>query len=69
VRTINAMFKHVALDAKDVAELGNEEALWQRQNGHQPDPETIARDQRRKEERAIRLNSASNDISTRFSDW
>ncbi|MNS54547.1 hypothetical protein D3C72_873460 [compost metagenome] len=63
------MFKHVALDAKDVAELGNEEALWQRQNGHQPDPETIARDQRRKEERAIRLNSASNDISTRFSDW
>ncbi|HOW74176.1 MAG TPA: AAA family ATPase [Phycisphaerae bacterium] len=68
-RTINAMFKHVALDAKDIAELGNEEARTQRQAGHQPTPETVAKDQRRKEERAIRLNSASNDISTRFSDW
>lgn len=63
------MFKHVALDAKDIAELGNEEARTQRQAGHQPTPETVAKDQRRKEERAIRLNSASNDISTRFSDW
>ncbi len=68
-RTINAMFKHVALDAKDITELGNEEARAQRQGGHQPTPETVAKDQRRKEERAIRLNSASNDISTRFSDW
>lgn len=68
-RTINAMFKHVALDAKDIADLGMEEARTQRQNGHQPNPETVAKDQRKKEERAIRLNSASNDISTRFSDW
>jgi len=69
VRTINAMFKHVALDAKDIADLGAEEARAQRQNGQQPNAETVAKDQRRKEERAIRLNSASNDISTRFSDW
>ena len=69
IRTINAMFKHVALDAKDIAELGTEEAIAQRQRGQQPNDETVARDQRRKEERAIRLNSASNDISTRFSDW
>lgn len=68
-RTINAMFKHVALDAKDIAELGAEEARSQRQNGQQPTAEAVAKDQRRKEERAIRLNSASNDISTRFSDW
>lgn len=69
IRTINAMFKHVALDAKDIAELGTEEAIAQRQRGQQPNDETVARDQRRKEERAIRLNSASNDISARFSDW
>lgn len=68
-RTINAMFKHVALDAKDIADLGTEDARAQRQNGQQPNVETVAKDQRRKEERAIRLNSASNDISTRFSDW
>lgn len=68
-RTINAMFKHVALDPKELAELGTEEARAQRQNGHQLNAETVAEDQRRKEERAIRLNSASNDISTRFSDW
>jgi predicted ATPase len=68
-RTINAMFKHVALDAKDIADLGTEEARAQRQSGQQPNAETVAKDQRRKEERAIRLNSASNDISTRFSDW
>lgn len=68
-RTINAMFKHVALDAKDIAELGSEDARVQRQNGQPPSAEAIAKDQRRKEERAIRLNSASNDISTRFSNW
>ena len=69
VRTINAMFKHVALDAKEISDLGAEEARAQRQSGQQPNAETVAKDQRRKEERAIRLNSASNDISTRFSDW
>lgn len=69
VRTINAMFKHVALDAKSIATLGVEEALSQRQGGQQPTAETIANDHRRKEERAIRLSSASNDISKRFSDW
>lgn len=69
LRTVNAMFRHVALDAKDIADLGNEDARGQRQGGQQPTPETVAKDQRRKEERAIRLNSASNDISTRFSDW
>lgn len=69
IRTIGAMFRHVGLDPNDIAELGNEEAQNQRRQGHQPTPEMIANDQRRKEERAIRLNSASLDISAQFSAW
>lgn len=69
VRTINAMFKHVGLDPKEIAQLGNEEAQNVRRSNQQPSPEVVANDQRRKEERAIRLNSASLDISDRFSAW
>lgn len=69
IRTINAMFKHVGLIPNEIAELGNEEAQNSYRNKQQPTPEIIARDQRRKEERAIRLNSASLDISKRFSEW
>lgn len=69
VRTITAMFKHVGLNPIDVAELGKEDAQTSRQNKQQPTPEIIVNDQRRKEERAIRLNSASIDISKRFSAW
>jgi len=69
IRTINAMFKHVGLNPNEIAEMGNEEAQNSRRNNQQPTPEIIARDQRRKEERAIRLNSASLDISKRFSEW
>ena len=69
VRTINAMFKHVGLNATDVAALGDSETRRVREQGYQPTPEQIAADQRRIEERAIKLNSASNDISNRFSDW
>jgi hypothetical protein len=69
VRTINAMFKHAGLDPREIAELGNEEAQNMRRGGQQPAVETIAMDQRHKEERAIRLNSASLDISEKFSAW
>lgn len=69
VRTINAMFRHVGLDPKDISELGAEEAQSTRREGNQPSDEVIADDKRRKEERAIRLNSASRDISERFSAW
>jgi predicted ATPase len=69
VRTISAMFKHVGLDPKEITELGSEQVRDIRQQGNQPTPEQIAFDQRRKEERAIRLSSASNDISERFSAW
>ena len=69
VRTISAMFKHVGLDPKEVAELGAEEARDTHREGNKPSPDVIAKDQRRKAERAIRLNSASIGISERFSAW
>jgi hypothetical protein len=69
VRTINAMFKHVGLDPKEIADLGAEQSRNMRLQGHQPTPEQIAVDERHKEERAIRLNSASIDISERFAAW
>ena len=61
VRTIDAMFKHVGLKVKDIARLGKEQP--------QETPEQVAEAQRLKEERAIKLNSASNDITKRFSAW
>ena len=69
VRTINAMFAHVGLDAREIARLGEGEARSVREEGTEPTPEQITADQRRVEIRAIKLNSASNDISKRFSDW
>lgn len=61
IRTINAMFKYVGLDPNEITKLG--------QQNSQPTLEQLAVDQGSKEERAIRLNSASNDISLRFSEW
>ena len=69
VRTISAMFRHVGIDPKEIADLGAEEAQNERRQGNEPPVEVIAEDQRRKEERAIRLNSASLDISERFCSW
>lgn len=69
VRTISAMFRHVGLDPKEIMDLGSEQAQSIRRDGNAPSPEIVASDQRRKEERAIRLSSASNHISARFSAW
>ncbi len=69
IRTVNAMFKHVGLDPREIAELGDGEVRRIREQGSQPTPEQIADDQQRKEMRAIQLNSASNDISKKFSKW
>ena len=69
IRTINAMFKHVRLDAEDLAELGREEAAEARQAGEELTPEIIKRDMDRKELRAVKANSASLDITRRFSEW
>jgi len=69
VRTINAMFKHVRLDAKDIQDLGQSQSEDMKRQGNQPSAEQIAKDQQRKELRSIKLNSASNDITERFSSW
>ena len=64
IRTINAMFKHVRLTAREIYDLGREEA-----EGRQVKEEIIKRDQERKELRSVKLNSASLDISKKFSHW
>ncbi len=69
VRTIQAMFKHVSLEPQDVADLGNEQAEAAKARGEAVTQELIAKDQERKELRAVKLNAASLDISKRFSDW
>ena len=69
VRTVNAMFKHVGLNPRDIAELGDGVARRMQEQGSQPTPEQIAADQQRKDRRSILLNSASIDISKRFSSW
>lgn len=69
VRTINAMFKHVQLTAQEISDLGREEAEEAKAAGQPVTPEMIARDQERKELRSVKLNSASLDISKKFSKW
>ncbi len=69
VRTINAMFQHVGLDPKEITELGNVHTLEARRRGFHLEPEQIAADLQRIDERAIKLNSASMDISKKFSEW
>jgi energy-coupling factor transporter ATP-binding protein EcfA2 len=69
IRTINAMFKHVRLTAQEITALGAEKAQQARNKGQQPTDEMIVQDQQQKEARAIKLNSASLDITKRFNIW
>ena len=69
VRTINAMFNHVRLDASEIADLGREEAQEARTQDQPITTEIIQRDQERKELRSVKLNSAGIDISRKFNDW
>lgn len=69
VRTINAMFKHVDLSAQEISDLGREEAEEARATGQPVTDDVIGRDQQRKELRSVKLNSASIDISRKFSEW
>lgn len=69
IRTVNAMFKHVTLAVQEISELGKEQAAEATKENQKPTDAMIAADQERKEARAIKLNSASIDISKRFSDW
>lgn len=62
IRTLSAMFKHANLDPHLIAELDVQPSI--------DSPDDLTEDQRnKKEERAIRLNSASNEISRKFSSW
>ena len=63
------MFELVGLDAKEIDELGDKNTRNARAQGHEPTPGKIEADRQNIEERAIRLNSASIEISNRFSSW
>ena len=69
VRTINAMFKHVQLRAQEISDLGWEEAGEAKAAEKPVTEKMIERDQERKELRSVKLNSASLDISKKFSQW
>jgi predicted ATPase len=69
IRTISAMFRHVGLSAEDLQTLGVERATQARQQGQPVTPDIEADDQRRKEERAIKLSSASSAITRKFGAW
>ncbi len=69
IRTVNAMFKHVRLTAQEIADLGSEQTQQARVQNQPLTSEMIAKDQERKEARAIKLNSASLDITHRFNKW
>ena len=69
VRTINAMFKYVGLNSKEITALGEDPHREALRMGYPPESERLATTQRHKDERAIKLNSASIDISDKFSEW
>ena len=69
IRTIDAMFKHVQLTAAEVADLGQEKTAAAQSAGQTVTEDTIQSDQERKELRSVKLNSASLDISNKFSQW
>ena len=67
------MFKHVQLTATEISELGRSQLLEKRIKGEAQTPEQMAelmrRDQELMELRSIKLSSASNDITAKFSAW
>ena len=58
------MFKHVQLAAEEIANLERKEVA-----GQPVTEDMIQRDQECKELRSVKLNSASTDISMKFSQW
>lgn len=65
IRTINAMFKHVKLTVEEIMRLGQEDSG----GSSGATEEVIQIDKERKDLRSIKLRSASNDISKKFSQW
>lgn len=66
IRTINAMFKQAKLTAEDIQEWGRENP---NKEAHGNMGEEIQKEKERKDLRSITLNSASTDISRKFSKW
>ena len=69
IRTIAAMFKHVNLSPAELSDLGVERAATAKAQGQEVTHDMIVADQEKKELRAVKLNSASLDITERFSTW
>ena len=69
IRTINAMFKNVGLDPEEIRRLGETEAMRRRIRGEGVTPEQLDEEGRSVDDRQMRLNSASIDISKNFSSW
>ena len=69
VRTINAMFKHVGLTAEEITTLGQQRVTAAEKAGTEVTTAMIQADQKAKELRAVKLNSASLDITKRFGEW
>lgn len=69
VRTINAMFKHVKLTAREIYDLGIEQAQQLRNQGQQPSDDAIKQDWQRKELLSIKLKASSHDITNKFTQW
>lgn len=69
IRTVNAMFKHVNLTAKEIADLGDGEARQARIHNSPVTKDIIQQNQNHIDLRSIKLNSASIDISKKFSQW
>ena len=69
IRTINAMFKHVRLTAAEIEALGKEQTALRRAAGQSVTQAMIRRERERKELRTVKLNSASLDISKKFTKW
>lgn len=69
VRTIAAMFRHVNLSPAEISALGEEKVTVARAAKQEVTPEMIAQEEKQKEARAIKLNSASIDITARFQEW
>ena len=61
IRTTQTMFLHVGLDPQQLLQLGIEPP--------QDQPPQVEEVRRRKDERAIRAESASFDLTGKFSDW
>jgi hypothetical protein len=69
VRTINAMFRHVGLDAHELTNLGQQSPAGPRGEPRPLTESEIRSNERKIELRAIKLNSASLNITSQFNGW